>query len=319
MAVYTKLTFAEISDFLKNYNIGALIDFSEIVAGIDNSNFIINTAGGKFILTIFEERINKNELPFFVELKLHLAQHKICCPAPIIDNKGLTIGEIKNKKAIIVNFLNGKILQPLENGYYNNVLTQHCYEVGKLIAKLHLASTDFKMFRKNDLGIEGFLPLISKFENVIEPNLKDEILSTILFVKNQWKSNLPSGAAHLDIFIDNVFFDDKNCVSGIIDFYFSANDLFIYDFAIAVNPWCFDEKNIFSQEKFLALKKGYEEIRKFSQAELDFLPTALIAASTRFLLTRMHDKIFTPPNSLVIVKDPQEYLDKLRFFNGFTA
>lgn len=317
MAVFTKLTKEEISQHLKNYNIGELVDFSEILAGIDNSNFIIKTSKGKFILTIFENRIKKEELPFFINLKNHLAHKGILCPAPILDNQGNSLVDLKNKKSAIVTFLSGKTLEPLENGYYNNVTVKHCYEVGKLQAKLHFASQDFNMKRENDLSVNHFKKLFSKFENlVVDQNLKNEINETISFLVKSWKPELPSGAAHLDLFIDNIFFDENSHLSGVIDFYFAANDLLIYDFAITVNAWVFDENNNFCEEKFLALKKGYEEIRKFSKEENDFLRIALIAASTRFLLTRMHDKFFTPKDSLVKIKDPEEYRIKLNYFKN---
>ncbi|HLD76844.1 MAG TPA: phosphotransferase, partial [Rickettsiales bacterium] len=176
---------------------------------------------------------------------------------------------------------------------------------------------NFNLFRENDLGEKGFRKFFLKFENLVDgyqKGLQEEILQAINFVEQNWKNGLPSASAHLDLFPDNVFFDEKNKISGIIDFYFAANDLLIYDFAIVVNAWCFDEKNNFAEEKFLVLKNSYEKIRKFSSQENNFLKIALIAAALRFLLTRLHDMFFTPKNSHVIVKNPQEYLVKLRYF-----
>jgi homoserine kinase type II len=134
-------------------------------------------------------------------------------------------------------------------------------------------------------------------------------------LEKNWNSNLPGGVLHLDLFPDNVFFDKDNKLTGIIDFYFSANDLFIYDIAIVINSWCFDENNKFHQDRFDAVFKGYKEIREISKAEMDFLNIALIGASLRFLLTRLYDYFFTPKDSIVNVKNPDEYLQKIRFFN----
>jgi len=317
MAVYTRLDKKEISDHLLNYNIGSLQSYKEIVAGIDNSNFIIKTTTGKYILTIFEARIKSEDLPIFINFKSHLSQKNICCPKPILSNNQLSINDLKNKKSAIVTFLEGKTLEPQENGYYNNITEKHCYEVGKILAQLHLASQDFKESRFNDLGVYGFEKLFDKFDHLLnnyQAGLKEEILQTIKYIKDNWQDDLPKTMCHLDLFPDNVFFDEKQNLSGVIDFYFSASDLLIYDFAIIANAWCFDENNNFCQEKYSQMLAGYQETRKFNEQELIFLKTALICASTRFLLTRLHDMFFTPKDSLVKIKNPQEYLAKLRYF-----
>ncbi len=317
MAVYTKLARPDIERHLANYSIGSLVDFKEIIEGIDNSNFILITTSGKFILTIFEARIDKNQLPFFINFKLFLAKNGICCPCPVLDNQGSSIVDLQEKKSTIVTFLSGATLKPQDDGYYSNITAAHCYEVGKALAQLHLAASGFNMQRENELGIAGLRPLFSKFAGLVDDyqkNLGAEILMMIDFLEKSQKLDLPSAAVHLDLFPDNVFFDNSQKVSGIIDFYFTANDALIYDFAIIINAWCFDENNIFSQEKFDEMLKGYEELRKFSVEELNFLKIALCAAALRFLLTRLHDLFFTPKNSLVKIKNPQEYLAKLNFF-----
>lgn len=319
MAVYTRLTKEEISDHLKNYQIGELVDFKEIVAGIDNSNFIIKTTQDSFILTIFEARIKSEELPFFINLKTHLAGKGICCPRPILNNDGQSIADLKGKKSSIVTFLSGAMLEPQEDGYYANITNKHCFEVGKVLAKLHQGALDFDMQRENDLNVHGFVPFFAKFEHLIDgyqSDLKQEIVDELVELKAKWQDDLPSAAVHADLFPDNVFFDEQNNLSGVIDFYFAAQDMFIYDFAIIVNAWCFDENNAFVQDKFDNMLQGYQENREFSDAEIGFLKTALRAASMRFLLTRLHDMFFTPEDSLVKVKDPQEYLQKLRYFRG---
>ncbi len=314
MAVYTRLTKDEIAHHLQNYQIGSLVDFTEIMAGIDNSNFILKTTEGKFILTIFEARIDKEVLPFFIDLKLHLAKKGIHCPKPIPDSKGRTIVDLKNKKSVIVTFLSGKTLEPQEDGYYKTIATNHCFEVGKELAQMHVAAFDFTSSRLNELGVKGFRDLFNKFSNLIDADLKNEIDANLTFLETRWNSDLPSAATHTDLFPDNVFFDENDKLSGVIDFYFAANDSLIYDFAVTANAWCFDENNDFIEEKFNKLLQGYEGIRKFSNEEKDFLNIALVGAAMRFLLTRLHDKIFTPKDSFVKIKNPQEYLEKLRFF-----
>ncbi len=318
MAVHTKLTKQEIADFItQNYQIGKLVSFKEIIDGIDNSNFVIQTDSNRFILTIFENRINKDELPFFMNLKLHLATHKICCPKPIKNNVGHLISTIKNKPSSVVSFLNGATLKPLDNGLYDSITENHCGQIGKTVAFLHNSVIDFKGQRKNDLGILGWKSLFEKIADQIDNyqfGLRKEIQSYINFLENNWQNHYSSGAIHADLFPDNVFFDEQNNLSGVIDFYFAANDLFIYDLAIVINAWCFDKNNKFSKKKSAAILLEYQKIRKLSAAELNFLKIALIGASLRFLLTRLYDLFFTPQDSLVKIKNPQEYLDKIRFF-----
>jgi homoserine kinase type II len=318
MAVHTKLTNQEIKTFLqKSYNIGNLVSYKEIIDGIDNSNFIITTTIDKFILTIFESRINQEELPFFMNLKLHLAHHGICCPEPILNNLNSPISKIKNKSASVVSFLNGATLKPQENGLYATITLNHCRQVGNAVAKLHKAASGFNQTRKNDLGILGWRNLFNKISNQIDDyqdGLKSEIASYINFLEQNWQNQHPAGASHLDLFPDNVFFDEKNNLSGVIDFYFAANDLLIYDLAITINAWCFDNNNKFDKKKYQEILTEYQKVRKLSKEEQDFLKIALIGASMRFFLTRLHDLFFTPKDSLVNIKNPQEYLQKIRFF-----
>ncbi len=305
MAVYTKLTKEEIGEHLRQYDLGELIDFKEILAGIDNSNFILETSKGKYILTIFEKRIKESDLPFFVNFVAHLAKNNLPVATPVVCKSGEIIASIKNKKSIIANFLKG--------GEVKEIKALHCFAVGEILARMHLAALDFEGKRENDLGIFYFKNLFAKFENLIDDyqiGLKEEIKADIEFLENNWNKNLPTAPAHLDLFPDNVFFNEKDELCGVIDFYFAANDLLVYDFAITVVAWCD------SEEKFMNFLNGYEKFRKLSEAEKDFLKIALVAACMRFLLTRLHDMFFTKKDSFVAIKNPQEYLKKLRFFKA---
>lgn len=315
MAVHTKISREQLISHLKNYDIGDLVDYQGIVEGIDNSNFIIKTTKNKFIFTIFESRIDPQSLPYFINLKKHLQSHGIPCPKPIADKNGEIIIDFDNKKTTIVSFLEGSSLKPADDGYYYNISQQHCFQIGEILAKMHLASSSFKLHRHNDLAIDGLQKLFAKFHDLLndyDPEIYSLINQEIAIIKSLWNLNLPSSACHLDLFPDNVFFQD-NKISAVIDFYFSANDLLIYDLAIVINAWCFD-KAIFNYNKFIAMFNGYQQIRQFSKTEIEFLPIALKCASIRFLTTRLHDYFFTPKESLVKVKDPQEYKAKLQFF-----
>ena len=322
MAVHTKLTQEEIAHFVaENYQIGELVSFKEIMDGIDNSNFIIETTQNKFILTLFESRIKDDELPFFMNLKFHLSHHDICCPEPIENNSGALISKVKNKSASIVSFLNGANLKPEAGGLFKTITKEHCLQIGEVTVRLHKAVGDFEGTRENDLGIHYWPQFFNKIADLTEnyqAGLKAEIQGYIDFLSKNWHENLPSGVVHVDLFPDNVFFDEKGKLSGVIDFYFAATDLFVYDLAVVINAWCFDENNQFDEAKYQALLEGYQKIRPLSEAELNFLPIALVGASLRFLLTRLNDMFFTPKESLVKIKDPQEYLQKIRFFQAHT-
>ena len=270
MAVYTKINFEELANHLANYDVGELVEFKEIVDGIDNSNFVVITSKNKYIFTIFESRIDKNDLPFFVNFKEHLASKNISCPAPIKTKNSQTIIEFKNKKTVLVSFLEGFTLKPHSNdGYYYNITSNHCFEIGKMLAKMHLASKDFKFSRINDLAVKDFENLFNKFKHLVDDYdsvLGKLIPSTLKLLNNNWNHDLEALPCHLDLFPDNVFFNEKNQISGVIDFYFSANDLLIYDFAIVVNAWCFD-KSIFNYNKFEILLNSYQKIRTFNQKD----------------------------------------------------
>lgn len=320
MAVYTHLTKQEIEHHLEKYSIGKLVDFKGIIGGIDNTNYLITTTQNRFILTIFESRIKEEDLPFFINFKLHLAKKGIHCPKPILDNSGQSLVELKGKRSAIVSFLEGKALEPREDGYFDNITVNHCAEIGKNLAKLHLEASDFAMKRHNDLSVHDWRKLFGKFENLLDnyqKNLREEILQNLNFLENSWKNNLPQEVVHLDLFPDNVFFEGEK-LKGIIDFYFSATESLVYDLAITINAWCFDEKNNFCQEKYDALLHEYKAKRQILAEEQEFLPIALRGSAMRFLLTRLHDMFFTPEGSLVKIKDPKEYLQKLRFWNGKT-
>jgi homoserine kinase type II len=315
MAVHTKISKEQLISHLKNYDIGELVDYQGIVEGIDNSNFIIKTTKNKFIFTIFESRIDPQSLPFYINLKKHLQSQGIPCPKPIADKNGEIIIDFDNKKTTIVSFLEGSSLKPADDGYYYKISQQHCFQIGEILAKMHLASSSFKLHRHNDLAVDGLQKLFAKFHDLLidyDPEIYSLISQEIAIIKSSWNPNLPSSACHLDLFPDNVFFQDDK-ISAVIDFYFSANDLLIYDLAIAINAWCFD-KTTFNYNKFEAIINGYQQNKQFSKAEIDFLPIALKCASIRFFITRLHDYFFTPKESLVKIKDPQEYKAKLQFF-----
>lgn len=314
MAIYTKISLKDILSIEKKYNLGKIIHFKGIKKGIENTNYLLKTKNKKFILTLFEKRVQKKDLPFFMNLMDRLSKYKINCPKPQRNKKGSFLIKVKNKTASIVSFVKGKDKLKLN--------TKNCYEIGKNIAKFHIASKKIKLYRKNSLSLKEWPKLLNKIGNkskIISPNLNGLIRNSFLKIKNKWPKNLPYGIIHADLFIDNIFFK-KNKFHGYIDFYFACNDFLMYEIAICINALCFDKKNnkfIFNKKKSTNLIKGYSKIRKLSNKEKKSLNVLCKGAALRYLLTRTYDYLNTPKSAVIKIKNPREYIQKLNVHNQF--
>ena len=307
MAVYTYITKEILLLFLKDYNIGNLESFENILEGVENTNYKIITSQNTFVLTIFEKRVNKQELPFFIKLQKHLSKKNIKCPNPIANKQGQYIQIIQNKPCVIMSFLDGEKI--------NNVIPHHCYQVGELLANIHKLTNDFNAIRENNLHQTKWMDIFNKCKQAKDYRYNDlfePIERELIYLKENWPKNLPKGIIHADVFQDNVFFINDS-LSGLIDFYFSCNDFYAYELAIGINAWCFDEKVNFDQSKYTSMIKGYELIRNLSSKELIKLPILLRGAAMRFLLTRLHDKLYHQTKSYVTPKNPNEYFSILKF------
>ena len=312
MAIYTKISKNDISSIEKKFNLGKIVSFKGIKKGIENTNYLIRTKNNKYILTIFEKRVQKKDLPFFMNLMHQLNNHNIKCPKPQKNKAGNYLVNIKNKPASIVSFVEGKDKLKLNS--------KNCYEIGRNIAKLHKASKKIKLYRKNSLSLKEWPNLLNKIGNkskIISSNLNSLMKNSLLQIKNKWPKNLPYGIIHADLFIDNIFFK-KNKFHGYIDFYFACNDFLMYEIAICINALCFDKKNnkfIFNKKKSTNLIKGYSKIRKFSINEKKSLNILCKGAALRYLLTRTYDYLNTPKNAIIKIKNPREYIQKLEVQN----
>ena len=314
MAVYTKISRNEIISIERKFNLGKIISFKGIKKGIENTNYLIRTKNNKYILTIFEKRVQKKDLPFFMSLMDKLNNHKINCPKPQKSKKGNYLVNIKNKPASIVSFVEGK--------EKNKLKIQDCYEIGKNIAKLHMASKKVRLYRKNSMSLNSWPKLLNKIDNKsnkIDVNLNDLMKTSLRYLKKKWPRKLPSGIIHGDLFIDNIFFKN-NKFYGYIDFYFSSNDFLIYEIAICINALCFDKKKtkfIFNKKKSKNLLKGYSSLRKLSKDEKNSLNVLCRGAALRYLLTRTYDYLNTPKSAVIKIKNPREYIQKLKIHNKF--
>ena len=308
MAVFTKLSKIEIENYVGLYDIGILDQYSEIVEGIEKTNYKIICNGTPYILTIFEKRVNEDDLPFFINLKLYLNQNNFKCPRPIQNRDGEIINSIKNKKAVIISFIEGnKIDKPNIN---------ECNEIGKMLGNLHNLTINFNESRQNSLDIKEWRNLLSKCtknEDKKFDSILKEVENEIDFLESVWPKNIPSGVVHADLFKDNVFFKDEK-ITGVIDFYFSCYHFFLYDISIVINDWCFDSNGeIFNYEYYKAILNGYNEHKKITQQEIDSFNIILRSAAVRILVTRLHDYIFHPKDAIVLKKDPYQYYNILKW------
>ena len=310
MAVYTRINQSDLSLIEKNFNIGKIVSFSGIKKGIENTNYLIKTSKKKIILTIFEKRVQKKDLPFFMNLMFGLSKNKIKCPEPIKNKKGKYLFKIKNKTACLVSFLEGKDKNQLTN--------KDCFQVGKNAALLHLAAKKLRLYRKNSLSVNSWGPLLNRIDkriNKLSSNLIDTMRTDLVDIKKKWPKRMPNGIIHSDLFIDNIFFYKKKYY-GFIDFYFSANDFLAYELATCVNALCFKKRNkifILDKSKSSQLLKGYQSVRKLNYKEKSNFNTLCRGSALRYLLTRSYDYLNTPKKALIKIKDPKEYLDKLNF------
>lgn len=313
MAVYTDVTDDELEAFLSEYAIGELVSFKGIAEGVENSNFLLATSQGNYILTLYEKRVERGDLPFFLSLMEHLAEHGVTCPLPVHDRRGNVLKTLAGRPAAIVTFLKGfSVRKPR---------TQHCALTGEVLARLHATAADFRMRRPNALGPAGWRRLFESFADkagTVADGLGEEISRELAFLEECWPRKLPEGVIHADLFPDNVFFLE-NRLSGIIDFYFACNDILAYDFAICLNAWCFEQDLSFNVTKAKLLFDGYRAIRPLSPEEIEALPVLARGAALRFLLTRSYDWLHTPPSALVSPKDPREYHRKLKFHQSIRS
>ncbi len=313
MAVYTDITETDLKQFLAQYDVGELTSYKGIAEGVENSNFLLHTTKDPLILTLYEKRVEKSDLPFFLGLMQHLSERDLSCPLPLPRRDGELLGELSGRPAALISFLEGMWLRKPE--------AKHCREVGKALAGMHLAGEGFEIRRPNALSLEGWKTLWEKSAeraDEVETGLEQEITAELAFLEAHWPKDLPAGVIHADLFQDNVFFLGDE-LSGLIDFYFACNDLLAYDVSICLNAWCFEKDGSYNVTKGSALLEGYCSVRPLSDAERDALPVLARGSALRFFLTRLYDWLTTPEGALVVKKDPLEYLKKLRFHRQISS
>jgi homoserine kinase type II len=307
MAVYTEVPDSELHAFVAQYEIGEVMACKGIAEGVENSNYLLHTTQGSYILTLYEKRVRREDLPFFLGLMQHLASKGLNCPTPLNGKDGNALRELCGRPAAISTFLEGM--------WPRRPNERHCQLLGGALADLHVKGRDFPMQRPNNLSLSGWRDLAHKTEgraDEVEAGLAKLIAGELRWLEDHWPRDLESGVIHADLFPDNVFFlGDK--LSGLIDFYFACTDFLAYDLAICINAWCFEGDGSFNVTKAQKMVRAYDAHRKIPEAEIGALPTLARGSALRFLLTRLYDWLNHPPGAFVQPKDPLEYRRKLTF------
>jgi homoserine kinase type II len=307
MAVYTDIGFDDLAAMLAAYDVGAPRAFKGIAEGVENSNYLLQTDQGRFILTLYEKRVSAADLPFFLSLLEHLAKKGIACPQPLRTRDGAQSTLIKDRPAALLTFLDGLSV--------DRPRASHCAAAGAALAQVHHAGADFAKRRTNSLSVTGWHRLVKSIgarADHVEDGLADLVASNLAALEDSWPAGLPTGVIHADLFPDNVLFMGQR-ISGLIDFYFACDDFYAYDLAVTINAWCFEPGGRFSRARSQSLIAAYARERPLSSQEIAALPVLARGAALRFLLTRIYDWINRDPNALVRPKDPREFARRLRF------
>ena len=310
MAVYTNIDEDDLTALLADFDLGAATSCKGIAEGIENSNFLLETERGRFILTLYERRVRREDLPYFLDLMGWLAGRGFPCPTPMADRAGDMLKTVRGRPAALVSFLSGVAVQ--------HPTPVHCREAGAGLARLHLAGVGFPGARENTLGQPAWAALFEGREgsaDALRPGLARDIADDLDALAAGWPQDLPQGAIHADLFPDNVFFIGER-FSAAIDFYFACTDALAYDLAVALNAWAFEADGRFRPACAQAMIAGYESLRPLSPVERAALPVLARGAAMRFFLTRLIDWGSTPPGALVRPKDPMEYGARLAYFRS---
>jgi homoserine kinase type II len=311
MAVYTHVSAEEMESLLARYDAGRLVSAKGIAEGVENSNYLVDTSTGRFILTLYEKRVDAGDLPFFLALLDHLADKGQHVPRALKDREGVQIQTVAGRPACLIEFLTGvSVSHPSD---------AQAHATGAALGGMHGALADFTGERPNSLGPEGWRALAERCGgdlDTIAPGLKARVGNELNFLEASWPHDLPRSVIHADLFPDNVLMLGDE-VTGIIDFYFACSDLRAWDVAVTHAAWCFENDGAgFHPSLAAGLVAGYEASFGLSAAERAAFPVLARGAALRFLLTRAWDWLNTPPGALVTRKDPLAFLRRLDFYAG---
>jgi homoserine kinase type II len=297
LSVYTTVTPDELRVWLGQHNVGTLVELKGISAGIENTNYFVTTTAGRYVLTLFE-KLTAAELPFYLGLMAHLADHGIPSARPIPDLDGNLLGELNGKPAALVSFLPGKdVEQP--------TLAQ-CGAVGGMLARIHKAGASYAARMENPRGLSWWQAVMPEIAGFLRADDAALLRNEVELQAAQRYDDLPSGAIHADLFRDNALFEGER-ISGVIDFYFACTDAFLFDVAVCVNDWCVNAGGDVDERRCGALIDAYRTLRPFTAREREAWPVVLRAAALRFWTSRLYDFHLPRPGELTHAKDPRHF------------
>ncbi|PKO47388.1 MAG: homoserine kinase [Betaproteobacteria bacterium HGW-Betaproteobacteria-22] len=303
MSVFTSVSVQELQYWLQGYAIGDLLELKGISSGITNTNYFVITTQNRYVLTLFEHNA-MDELPYYIDLMSHLAAHGVPCPQPVHNQSGVSLHMLNGKPAVLMSCLSGRDVDTPN--------TAQCAEVGKHLAKMHIAGQSFKqpthpnprdaIWRRQTA--EKVLPHLTMEDQQL-------LADTLTFQATLDLAALPKGVIHADLFRDNVLFNDDQ-IGGLIDFYYACEDVLAYDLAIAVNDWCVHEDGSLDASRLEAMLQAYQQVRPFVEAEHAAWYALLRIAALRFWLSRLYDKLFPQDGELTHAKDPDHFKNILK-------
>jgi homoserine kinase type II len=297
MSVFTPVTPAQLSVWLEGYRLGALVEMQGIAAGIENTNYFVTTTGGSYVLTLFE-KLTPVELPFYLGLMDHLAQHGIPSPAPATDTRGQLFSGLNGKPAALMSRLQGEAITA--------PTPAHCAELGRTLAAIHLAGQSYKGKLDNPRGPRWWSEAAPKVSPFLDTARAALLRSELEFQAQNRREDLPRGAIHADLFRDNVLFAGPR-IGGVIDFYFAGIDCLLFDVAVTLNDWCVHAAGEIDAPRAHALLAAYHAGRPFTAPEREAWPVMLRAAALRFWLSRLHDFYLPRAGELVHAHDPEHF------------
>jgi homoserine kinase type II len=297
MSVFTTVTPAQLTAWLRQYALGGLVSLEGIASGIENTNYFVTTSRGRYVLTLFE-KLTPTELPFYLGLMAHLAHHGIPCPQPIANVDNAYLGTLNGKPAAIVTCVPGRDLAEID--------AAHCATIGALLAEMHLAGQSYAVTMPNPRGAGWWTAALPKVRPFLDKPAAKLLNAEVKFQAAQRFDALPRGVIHADLFRDNVLWDGAR-VGGIIDFYFACNDTLLYDVAITVNDWCVAADQSLDAPRARALLGAYKQVRPLSADERAAWPALLRAGALRFWVSRLYDKHLPRQGLLTHAKDPRHF------------